>query len=356
MRRLTHVRMIISAIVVVSLVGLVASAATGYLAFEPEDGPLSTSQLAISDPSASGGGAIKFGDYTAEGQAMPTAATVGPRCASTETIDGSQALTRLRANGRLSCVTVIGTFTLAGSDGINWIIEDVRFETQGGLYGIRGYRGVGGVAVFEGTQAQRPLLRYVEILGGPATGHATCSAVIIGKDMIFEHANITGCQDGIKADDRLEVYNSWIHDLDKPEGAHSDGVQIVSGQNIVFKGNRFDAYSTRSSDGTMPAGAWDYASGLLQTGTVSGDISATWDNNWFAGGRYTIRGTDDTTYSVSYTFRNNRWLRLGFSEVLNLADLPPHQYGPIYTLGASDFDCSNVWDDTEEPLVPCGQP
>lgn len=329
----------------------VAWAFSGYVGREAESGALSSPSLVASDPSASAGQAVRFGTNNPGELTMPTASTVGPRCAPTETITAAVALTRLRASGRLSCVTVTGTFTLAGPDGINWIIEDVRFETRGGLYGVNGFRGGGGVNAFTGTQAQRPVLRYVEVLGGPVTGHGTCSAVVIGKDMIFQHANITGCQDGIKADDRLEIYNSWIHDHDYPDGAHSDGVQIVSGQNIIFRGNRFDAYSTYSSDGSKPAGSWDYASGMLQTGTVSGDISATWENNWFVGGRYTIRGDDEYVYNVAYVFRDNRWLRYGSSVVLGRSDLPPNQYGPTARLGAADFDCSNVWDDTNSPIL-----
>lgn len=338
-------------LVVVSLVAAVYALPTNL---EAESGDTTENAITVSDSSASDSSAIKFG---LTGISIPTAASVGPRCDTSTTVTASAALTTLRSTGYLSCVTVQGTFTLEGSDGINWVIEDVRFEGQTGLYVIRGYRGVGGIDAFEGTPEQRPILRYIEAVGGAVTSHGTCSAVLIGKDMVVENADITGCQDGIKAEGSLTVRYSWIHDNDlinygTPDQSHSDGVQIVSGTGIVFHGNRFDAYSTYSSDSSVPTGEWDYASGMLQTGTVSGDIQATWTNNWFAGGRYTFRSAEDTNgFVVSYTVHNNRWLRYGTSTVLGRSDLPPHQYGPTASLGDIDFDCSNVWDDTDEPIL-----
>lgn len=335
------------AVVVASVTTAVAL--SGYIGLEAESGATNGPLSVELDESASGGQAVRFGGEPS-GTVIPTASSVGPRCEPTETLTESQALSRLRSTGYLSCATIAGMITLEGSDGIDWLIEDVRFEARGSLYGVRGFTGTGGVDSFTGTQAQRPVFRYVDVLGGPATGHGACSAAILGKDMIFEHANITGCQDGIKADSRLEVRHSWIHDLNMVQDAHTDTVQIVSGQDIVFEGNRFDAYATRSSDGSMTED-WRHASGMLQTGTVSGDISATWTGNWFVGGAYTIRGAEDGTYDVNYTFKNNRWLRFGASSVLGRSDLPPHMYGPTASLGDADFDCSNIWDDTGLPVL-----
>ena len=346
-------RLILAAfgLAVAALTVVVYASNSAYVTLELESVAISGATSSTSDSSASGGQAVKFGEQNPVGFMMPTASIVGARCTPTETISSSVALARLRANGTLSCAIVTGVLELEGTDGIDWIIEDVKFEAQGSLYVLDGYRRTG-VDPFAGTQAQRPIFRHVDLVGGAVTGHGSCSSVIIGKDMRIEHANITGCRDGIKADDRLEVRHSWIHDNDKPDGAHSDGVQIVSGQDIVFEGNRFDAYSTYSSDGSMTPGTWDYASGMLQTGTITGNISATWNNNWFAGGRYTIRGAvDEPGIDVNYIFRNNRWLRYGTSVALGLTNLPAHQYGPIYTLGDADLDCSNVWDDTEEPII-----
>lgn len=324
-------------------------AATSTASFEAENATTTGSTAVVNDSSASAARALAFGvPGPAEPSGMPTAATVGVRQAPTRTMTAAEALTELRSTGHLSRATVQGMFSLSGADGIGWTIEDVRFETNS-IYGIRGYKS--GTA-FTGTQAQRPVFRYVDVIGSAARSAGDCSAIVYGEDMIFEHANFYGCIDGIKADDNLEVYDSWVHDLDHPDAAHCDAVQIVTGQNIVFKGNRFDAYIGYSSDGSQtPAG--DTGNGVLQTGQVSGDISAVWENNWFAGGHYTIRGPGDrdADFNVDYVFRNNRWLRTGTSVALGLTNLPPNRYGPTYgNLPTGSAWQNNVWDDTDEPV------
>ncbi|TAH32293.1 hypothetical protein EYC59_06065 [Candidatus Saccharibacteria bacterium] len=320
-----------------------SKAATPTASFEAENGVLASSATTASDSTASGGNAVRF---TASGQGetytLPTAATVGPRYASTRTLSAAQALTELRSTGTLSRATIQGTFSLSGSDGINWVIEDVRFES--GTYGVRGYSG--GTA-FTGTQAQRPVFRYVEVVGTAARNAGDCSAVVYGYDMVFEHADIYGCNDGVKASSNFEMSSSWVHDLDHPSAAHSDAVQIVSGTGIVFTGNRFDAYVGYSSDGSqVPDG--DTANAALQTGSVTGQISATWEHNWFAGGHYTIR-SDGANALVDYTFRNNRFLRNGTSVALEVTNLPPNRYGPVYGgVTTNEVWENNVWDDTGE--------
>lgn len=277
--------------------------------------------------------------------AMPIAATVGPRTAPNRVLTSTQALSELRSTGYLSRVTITGTFGLAGSDGLNWVIEDCRFE-GGGTYAIRGYTSGG---AFTGTQTQRPLFRYCEVVGAAAHsgGTGSSSACIYGNDMIFDHVDVYGSADGIKAGSRFEARRSWIHDMDHPSGAHCDAVQITSGTDSVFIGNRFDAYIGYSSDGSqMPVG--DTGNAVLQTGSVTNNISALWEYNWFAGGHYTIRSAG-ADVRVNYTFRNNRFLRYGTSVALGLTNLPPNRYGPIYGgVATNEVWENNVWDDTEE--------
>lgn len=343
-------------VLVASLLGCVgaytlirAGAASPVAFIEPETGNLTAPAAQINDAGASGGSAIVFGTETGVDNGMPTAATVGPRSAPTRTLTTAQALTELRSTGHLSRVTITGTFGLSGADGTGWVIEDCRIEAS--LYGVRGYTSGG---AFTGTPAQRPVFRYCEVVGGAASSNdgSNSSACVYGNDMIFEHTDVYGCIDGIKAVSRLEVHDSWVHDLDHPDGAHCDTVQIVSGLDSVFTGNRLDSYVGYSSDGSQtPAG--DTGNGVLQTGNVSGDISATWEHNWFAGGHYTIRGAGDrdADFNVSYTFRNNRWLRNGTSVALGLTNLPANRYGPTYgDLTTNTIWENNVWDDTNSPV------
>ncbi len=283
----------------------------------------------------------------AGGFVLPTLATVGPRNAPNRTLTAAQALAELRSTNYLSRTIVTGTFGLDGSDGVNWVIEDCRFE-GGSTYGVRGYTGT----AFTGTQAQRPVFRYCEILGRAAYGNgdSDTGACVYAADIIIEHSNIYGGVDGIKARHRLDMRHSWVHDLDHPAGAHCDAVQIVSGINSVFIGNRFDAYVGYSSDGSLtPTG--DTGNGVLQTGSVTGPISALWEYNWFAGGHYTIRGAGSDP-QVEYIFRNNRFLRFGTSVALGLANLPPSRYGSNYGgVTTNEVWENNVWDDTEEVVV-----
>lgn len=271
----------------------------------------------------------------------PDATNTGPRVPLTRTLTVDEALEELRATGTLSAATVVGTFRLSGSDGVDWVIEDCRFEATG-HYAVQGYTSL---EPFTGTREQRPQLRYVEIVGRAGTGTGRSSAAVYGGHMVISHADIYGADDGVKATSSLSLLHSWVHDNDHPEGAHCDAIQIRSGTDILIRGSRLDAYVGYSSDGSTELGGT--CSGALQTGSVTGPIEARWEDNWFAGGHYTIRGSSDA--QVDYTFRNNRWMRTGTSVVLGRDDLPPNRYGPV-TSDLGDFDDTNVWEDTGEPV------
>jgi hypothetical protein len=291
------------------------------------------------------GGAASDDDGNGNGDDSPVikpdASNTGPRVPPTRTLTAAQALAELRATGRLSGATVVGSFRLSGSDGVDWVIEDSRFEATS-QYAIQGYSSL---EPFTGTKAQRPVFRYVEIVGQAGTGSGRSSAAVYGRDMVISHADIYGADDGLKISGSLDLLHSWVHDNDHPEGAHCDAIQIRSGTDILIRGTRLDAYVGYSSDGSTELGGT--CSGALQTGSVTGPIQVRWEDNWFAGGHYTIRGSGDS--QVDYTFRNNRWMRHGTSVALGRDDLPPNRYGPV-SGDLGDFDDSNVWEDTGEPV------
>jgi len=292
--------------------------------------------------SGCGGAPAEPGSEDAPGEFIkPDASNTGPRVAPTRTITADQALEELRATGRLSGAIVVGSFRLSGSDGVDWVIEDCRFEATS-QYAVQGYASL---EPFTGTQAHRPVFRYVEIVGRAGTGTGRSSAAVYGRNMVFSHADIYGADDGLKISGSFDLLHSWVHDNDHPDGAHCDAIQIRSGTDILIRGSRLDAYIGYSSDGSTELGGT--CSGALQTGSVTGPIEARWEHNWFAGGHYTLRGSSDP--QVNYTFRNNRWMRHGTSVVLGRDDLPPNRYGPV-TSDLGDFDDSNVWEDTGEPV------
>src|SRR3546814_12722561 len=77
----------------------------------------------------------------------------------------------------------------------------------------------------------------------------------------------------------------------------SDWSSDVCSSDLNFQG--FNAPDSPSSAGGR-------SSGVLQTGTVTGNIGpVVWRNNWFGGGGYTIRNAD-TSFDVDYLFRDNR--------------------------------------------------
>lgn len=281
------------------------------------------------------------------GFTKPNASNTGPRYSITRTMSADEALAELRRTGYLSRVRITNTLRLSGSDGRNWVIEDSIIEATS-HYGLQTYQSIG---AFTGSYNERPIFRHVEIRGRAVNGNGgNCSSVYYGSNAVLENMNMYGCVDIVKATYNTTLKSSWLHDNDHPSGAHCDAIQIVSGTNIQIIGNRLDAYVGYSSDGSQnpPSGAT--CSGGLQTGSVTNNISARFENNWFAGGHYTIRGwSSSTTYDVSYVFRNNKWMRNGTSVALGRTDLPPNRYGPVYgTLG--DFDSSNVWEDTGQPV------
>lgn len=309
--------------------------------FEAEVGTGLSNAATFSDSTASGGLGLSFGaEPTAN--AKPDSTNTGPRISITRTLTSAQALTELRSTGRLSGVRITGGLIFSGSDGRNWVIEDSRIE--GGVYTVRGYVGL---TPFTGTASERPILRYVEIVGSGALGSSSTSSNIYGSDVIIDHADIYGGVDGVKPINRIDILYSWIHDLDRPAGAHNDGVQIREGTGILFKGTRIDAYVGYSSDGS--GGLGDWGSGGLQSGSLLGPIQATFEDNWFAGGRFTIRGAESGDEAqINYTFRNNKWMQFGTSVALGRNDLPPYQFGPV--VGDFDIFTGNVWEHTGQPV------
>lgn len=294
----------------------------------------------VTDAGTTDAGTTDAGTPTA---VKPDETNTGPRTEPTRTLTADEALDELRATKKLSGAIVTGTFRLSGSDGVGWVIEDCRFEISGGYYVVQAYTSLD---PFTGTKEERPIFRYVTLVGSAAVvGNKGSSASFYGSDVVLDHADIYGSQDGAKLTGRDDVLHSWIHDNDHPEGAHCDTIQIRSGTDILVQGTRLDAYVGYSSDGSTELGG--RCSGGLQTGSVTGDISARWEDNWFAGGGYTIRGSDDPR--VSYVFRNNKWMPHGTSVALGRSDLEPNTYGPV-TSGLGDFDDSNVWEGTGEPI------
>lgn len=339
----------IAALVILPAVTVLAFTYGPMASIEAEDSQLSGGATIVADSNASGGQSVRFGSEDPGGTdpELPDIDNTGPRYPILRTLSSSEALTELRDEGYLSQVRVTGNFRLSGSDGRNWVIEDSVFEA-GSLYGIQSYNSL---TAFTGTYEERPIFRHVEISGQAARGVGTCEAGFYGSDIVFENAVIHGCKDGAKPSNNVTIQSSWFRDNDHPTGAHCDSIQITRGTNILVRDSRLDAYIGYSSDGSqVPDGST--CSGALQTGAATGDISAVFENNWFAGGHYTIRGwssSDTSAGDMSYTFTGNKWREYGSSVALGLDNLEPSRWGPVTGI-LGDFDDSNVWEHTGIPI------
>lgn len=338
----------IAALVIVPSITVLAFTYGPMASIEAEDSQLSGGATVVADSNASGGESIRFGSGDEEALVMPDSTNTGPRLEILRTLTASEALSELRDEEYLSQVRITGNLQLSGSDGINWVIEDSIIETNH-LYGIQGYSNL---TPFTGTYEERPVFRYVEVIGRAARDAGSCSSNILGGNMVLEYLDVYGCEDGIKPSSNLDMISSWFHDNDRPTGAHCDSIQIRSGTNTLFRGNRMDAYvGYVSDDSSVADGAT--CNGVLQTGPATNNISVTFEDNWFSGGHYTIRGwvaSDELEGTMNYVFRDNKWREFGESVALGLNSLEPNQYGATRSrLG--DFDASNVWEHTGLPVV-----
>lgn len=259
----------------------------------------------------------------------PGPTSTGPRSAPLQTHTGAQALAAVlaapvEADGRryLRRARVTSGITLNAAGHHSIVFEDCLID------GSSNYM----VSAFNSGETPAgplPEFRWCEIRGGT-------SATIYGGHARFLRCNLHRGTDIVKASRADgEFYGCWMHDTWHGVDAHCDVVQIVSrAVNTVFHYNRMDGFNAPES----PTAGGQPCSGVLQTGTVTGDIGPVdWLNNWFGGGGYTIRSASPAGYTVAYRFRRNRFGR-GF------------RYGPLYGMGGADFDTSNVWDDTGLPV------
>ena len=182
-------------------------------------------------------------------------------------------------------------------------------------YAIRVARTVRGVVLEDG-----------EVSGGGSAG-------IRGGGFAARRLDVHDAgNDGFKPTGDVVVEDCWIHDLGRPEKAHADGVQIVSGANFVFRRNNFDmpiGIPGRNSNATFMIGSTE--------GPVSNLVI---EDNWLNGGNYTIYVNDPGRGNgppSGVRITDNRFGR-GF------------RYGPIRFYRCKVDFLRNYWEDTRWPV------
>lgn len=275
----------------------------------------------------------------------PNSSTTGIRSATTSTMTGAQALVAVMARPVeadgfrvLRNVHVTNQLWLTGSDAVNIAFEDCVIE--GGFDGsgnenyaaVRAWWSAGETP--PASEGAWPEFRNCEIIGG-------ANASVLGGFVRLLKCDIHEGYDCVQQHRALEVYGCYLHGPWYAEGDHSDVMQVLSGTGkSTVHYNNFSGFSGETSpvQGLM-------VNRCIQTGAgMFSSVDVDWIGNWFDGGGYLIDGTQPMPeYTVNYLFRNNKFGRNS-------------KWGPIYqqsaTLANSDFDSSNVWEDTSLPVVP----
>lgn len=196
----------------------------------------------------------------------------------------------------------------------NVTIRNVRIDCSS-FYGVNissGYTGT--------------LIEDVEIFGMLSSG-------ILGSDFIVRRANIHDSgADAIKPYSNALIEASWFHRLGTISDSHSDGVQMVSGNNVIMRGNNFD----------MPYDLNGFTNSqcmIIQTNNGPID-NILIEGNWLNGGGYCVQINDKGNgYGPPTNVRinNNQFGRDCQFGILRFRDSSPTLSG-------------NTWEDTGQPI------
>jgi hypothetical protein len=140
--------------------------------------------------------------------------------------------------------------------------------------------------------------------------------------------DIHNCENGLDVGSNASLVDSWIHDMETDNGAHTDGVQIGQGSsNLVFRHNTIAMAAPGATSAII---SWDEQAGPQQQGVVI-------DANLLSGGTYTLYCPRYDTSDTRVT--NNRF--------------GPYEYGSSNACTGSHVSAwsGNVIDATGAPLA-----
>lgn len=163
-------------------------------------------------------------------------------------------------------------------------------------------------------------IQDTEINGGGGAGNCVGS-----NDFTLIRVNIHNCLDGVRANGRVVIRDSFIHSLKRVAGGHHDTIQTTQGANITIEHNTL-----------FPFTNGDPMNAAYIAGEDQGPISnVTLRDNLMNGGNYTLyfaAGIDGATVTGNVFGRNFR-------------------YGPV-SGNRQAVGPTNVYFDTGEPVVP----
>ncbi len=274
-----------------------SSFASGFAAStEPENGTITSPATQITDATASGGKAVRFGTASITSCALPNypdaSCTGVPAGVTLTAYDGPMTVTT--ANAVIDGKNITGCIDIRAS---NVTIKNSKVLcTTGGTSTCSC-----AVSLRDGPGWNNWSLTIQDSeidCGGDADGFGNSMGLGEGF-MTVRRVDIQGCENGVDLNQNMDIQDSYIHDLRECCGSHTDGVQfadhyspagsgtVVNGVvNFTFIHNTvFSMKAGAPTDGNAPESY--FTTSAIISGSIN-DTNVIIDDNLFGGGAYTI--------------------------------------------------------------------
>jgi hypothetical protein len=124
----------------------------------------------------------------------------------------------------------------------------------------------------------------------------------------LRRVNIHHCENGLSVNQDVTIEDSYIHDLDMAEGAHTDGIQLSFGH---WNGSSYPccAKNVTVRHNTILGGddAGHFATSAIISNKLGPDENVLIDGNLMAGGAYTLFCDQQGFTGINYRVTNNRF-------------------------------------------------
>lgn len=127
--------------------------------------------------------------------------------------------------------------------------------------------------------------------GIPAVAYNSYTLLRVNIHNVGEGPRIAGSD--------VTIEDSYVHHLVQIDGNHTDVIQVVSGSNIVVRGNNLQAYNPDTGTRGNAAFMFGEDDGEVRECLVEG--------NYMNGGNYTVNGGGSGTEGAACTFRRNQF-------------------------------------------------
>jgi hypothetical protein len=170
----------------------------------------------------------------------------------------------------------------------------------------------------------RLLIEDTEISCENDNGVGNRATAVGDNNFTARRLNIHSCENGFDVDDNVTIQDSWIHDLyDDGAEAHTDGIQIAIGRNVIIEHNVIFVKGT---------------SAIISHPSTMSEVTI--KNNLMAGGAFSLYCPRDRSSNVRII--DNRFSRIYFPK--------GGAYGPWTDCEKVAELYGNVWDNTGQLL------